>query len=130
MRTLEDDQKMISIRAAIFMAEQSRPYAEAFDGNDQCASHRLVFHRASAVGTLRMRWFACFTKRGQVGLQRRQRGRPALQVLLAEAFEEAARKRLQADDRTDPVANLASLIASLPIQVGRGPSAILVFGFR
>jgi len=92
VRTLEDYQKMAAIRAAVFMSEQDCPYEEEFDGNDLCATHFLVFDGAQAVGTLRMRWFAGFAKLERVVLMRSQRGRPALQVLLAEAFELAARK--------------------------------------
>jgi len=92
VRSLEDYQKMVSIRAAVFMAEQACPYEEEFDGNDLCATHFLVFDGPHAVGTLRMRWFAGFAKLERVVLLRGQRGRPALQVILAEAFEYATRK--------------------------------------
>ncbi|MFT5931404.1 MAG: putative GNAT family N-acyltransferase [Hyphomonas sp.] len=92
VRSLDDYQKMVSIRAAVFMAEQACPYEEEFDGNDLCATHFLVFDGPDAVGTLRMRWFAGFAKLERVVLLRRQRGRPALQVMLAEAFEYATRK--------------------------------------
>ncbi|WP_430401269.1 GNAT family N-acetyltransferase [Hyphomonas sp.] len=92
VRTLEDFQKMVSIRAAVFMAEQACPYTEEFDGNDLCATHFLVFDGENAVGSLRMRWFAGFAKLERVVLLRNERGRPALQVILAEAFELATRK--------------------------------------
>ncbi|MEH6809680.1 MAG: N-acetyltransferase [Hyphomonas oceanitis] len=92
VRTLEDYQKMAAIRAAVFMSEQDCPYEEEFDGNDLCATHFLVFDGPQPVGTLRMRWFAGFAKLERVVLLRSQRGRPALQVMLAEAFELAARK--------------------------------------
>lgn len=92
VRTLEDYQKMAAIRAAVFMSEQDCPYEEEFDGNDLCATHFLVFDGPQAVGTLRMRWFAGFAKLERVVLLRSQRGRPALQVMLAEAFELVARK--------------------------------------
>ncbi|WP_340691534.1 N-acetyltransferase [Hyphomonas sp.] len=92
VRSLDDYQKMVSIRAAVFMAEQACPYDEEFDGNDLCATHFLVFDGPDAVGTLRMRWFAGFAKLERVVLLRGQRGRPALQVILAEAFEYATRK--------------------------------------
>lgn len=92
VRTLDEYQKMAAIRAAVFMAEQACPYEEEFDGNDLCATHFLVFDGNEAVGTLRMRWFAGFAKLERVVLLRGQRGRPALQVMLAEAFELATRK--------------------------------------
>ena len=62
VRSLDDYQKMVAIRAAVFMAEQACPDDEEFDGNDLCATHFLVFDGAQAVGTLRMRWFAGFAK--------------------------------------------------------------------
>jgi predicted GNAT family N-acyltransferase len=92
IRSLDDYQKMTAIRAAVFMAEQDCPYEEEFDGNDLCATHFLVFDGTEAVGTLRMRWFAEFAKLERVVLLRSQRGRAALHVMLAEAFELATRK--------------------------------------
>jgi predicted GNAT family N-acyltransferase len=92
VRSLDDYQKMVSIRAAVFMAEQACPYEEEFDGNDLWATHFLVFDGRDAVGTLRMRWFAGFAELERVVLLRGQRGRPARQVMLAEAFEYATRK--------------------------------------
>ncbi|KCZ94326.1 GNAT family N-acetyltransferase [Hyphomonas johnsonii] len=92
VRTLDDFQKVVAIRAAVFMAEQDCPYEEEFDGNDFCATHFVVFDGDSPVGTLRLRWFAGFAKLERVVLLRGQRGRPALQVMLAEAFELATRK--------------------------------------
>tara|TARA_R110000787_G_scaffold6475_2_gene22605 strand:- start:5561 stop:6190 length:630 start_codon:yes stop_codon:yes gene_type:complete len=92
VRTLEDYQKMVAIRAAVFMAEQACPYTEEFDGNDLNATHFLVFDGKDAVGTLRIRWFANFAKLERVVLLRSQRGRAALHVMLAEAFELATRK--------------------------------------
>ena len=92
VRTLEDFQKMVALRAAVFMAEQDCPYEEEFDGNDLCATHFLVFEGTRPVGTLRIRWFADFAKLERVVLLPSQRGRPALRVILAEAFELVTRK--------------------------------------
>ena len=95
VRTLDDYQMMVALRAAVFMAEQDCPYDEEYDGNDLTASHILVFQNDRPIGTLRLRWFAGFGKLERICILEAYRGSGAVRVMLAEAFEFAARKGYQ-----------------------------------
>lgn len=61
-RSLEDYAKVISIRAAVYMAGQRCPYDEEFDGNDLCAMHFIGYVGREPVASLRARFFADFAK--------------------------------------------------------------------
>ncbi len=61
-RTLDDLLMVYSIRSAVYIAEQDCPFAEEFDGNDQCATHFLAFSADEPAGCLRARFFADFVK--------------------------------------------------------------------
>ncbi|HWE48041.1 MAG TPA: GNAT family N-acetyltransferase, partial [Caulobacteraceae bacterium] len=64
-----------------------------FDGNDFAgATHLLLRARAQPVGTLRLRWFADFAKLERVAIRADHRGGRAARVLIAAAFDLAARK--------------------------------------
>jgi predicted GNAT family N-acyltransferase len=54
--------KVFAIRAAVFMAEQSCPYDEEFDGNDYMGTHVLGLIDGEPAAVLRMRYFADFVK--------------------------------------------------------------------
>lgn len=92
VRTLDDLQKVSVLRAVTYMAEQSCPYDEEFDGNDLCALHLLAFEGREPVGTLRIRFFNDFCKIERVCIDPRRRGGAILIHLMANAFEIAARK--------------------------------------
>lgn len=91
-RSLDDLQKVFAIRAAVFMAEQSCPYDEEYDGNDLASLHLLACIGREPVGTLRLRWFADFGKIERVCILPAARARHIERVLLAHALEIAARK--------------------------------------
>lgn len=91
-RGLDDLQKVFAIRAAVFLAEQTCPYDEEYDGNDLTGMHLLAFQGREPVATLRLRWFAGFGKVERVCILPRARGRHLDRILLAHAFELAARK--------------------------------------
>ena len=42
VQSLDDLQRVFAIRAAVFMAEQSCPYDEEYDGNDLAAMHLIA----------------------------------------------------------------------------------------
>ena len=42
-RTFEDLSRVISMRSAVYIAEQECPYEEEFDGNDLAATHLLAY---------------------------------------------------------------------------------------
>ncbi|MBV8837276.1 MAG: GNAT family N-acetyltransferase [Alphaproteobacteria bacterium] len=61
-RTLEDIMRVMSIRSAVYVAEQKCPHDEEFDGNDFSASHLLGYVGDEPAGGVRVRYFAGFAK--------------------------------------------------------------------
>jgi predicted GNAT family N-acyltransferase len=61
-RSVEDLFKVMSIRSAVYMAEQDCPYEEEFDGNDLSATHLIGYLGDEPAATLRLRFFADFVK--------------------------------------------------------------------
>lgn len=59
---LDDLLKVMSIRAATYIAEHNCPHAEEFDGNDFTATHLLGYVGSEPAGCLRIRYFAEFAK--------------------------------------------------------------------
>lgn len=92
VRTLDDYQKAVAVRALTFMGEQDCPYEEEFDGNDFCACHLLAYADGQPVATLRLRWFSEFGKIERVSIIPKFRGSGVVKVLLGAALELAARK--------------------------------------
>ena len=92
VRTLDDFQQVIAVRSIVYVSEQACPYAEEFDGNDFAASHMLALIDGEPVGALRMRWFADFAKLERVCILPRARRHSTVKVMVAHAFELAARK--------------------------------------
>ena len=60
--TPDEISKVFAIRAAVFMAEQTCPYEEEFDGNDYAGGHVLGTVDGVAAAVLRIRYFADFVK--------------------------------------------------------------------
>jgi len=92
VRTLEEYQQAMTLRAAVYMAEQDCPYEEEYDGNDFSCTHFLVREGARPAGTCRVRWFADFAKIERSTIIPAYRGTPALRVLMAETCEVISRK--------------------------------------
>ncbi|MEJ8570938.1 GNAT family N-acetyltransferase [Microbaculum marinum] len=61
-RTLNDMMKVVAIRSAVFLSEQTCPYPEEFDGNDFCATHLIGYVDNEPAACLRVRFFASFAK--------------------------------------------------------------------
>lgn len=61
-RSIEDLMRVISVRSAVYVAEQECPYMEEFDGNDFCATHLLGYVGNEPAGCIRIRYFADFAK--------------------------------------------------------------------
>lgn len=61
-RSMGDMMKVVAIRSAVFMSEQSCPYREEFDGNDFCATHLIGYVDGEPAACLRGRFFASFAK--------------------------------------------------------------------
>jgi predicted GNAT family N-acyltransferase len=62
VRSIEDVMRVMTIRSAVYMAEQECPYDEEFDGNDFSAAHLLGYVGDEPAGCLRIRYFADFAK--------------------------------------------------------------------
>jgi predicted GNAT family N-acyltransferase len=60
--SLADLMQVVAIRAAVFLAEQTCPYDEEFDGNDFCALHLIASVNGEPAACLRVRFFADFAK--------------------------------------------------------------------
>jgi predicted GNAT family N-acyltransferase len=62
VRNLDDLQKVMAIRAVVYMGGQKCPYNEEFDGNDFCGMHLLGWIGNEPAACLRIRFFADFAK--------------------------------------------------------------------
>jgi predicted GNAT family N-acyltransferase len=88
-----DDLLMVySIRAAVYMAEQSCPYSEEFDGNDHCATQFLAFSGSEPAGCMRARFFADFVKLERLAIRRDFRRSTLAFDLVRAGIEHARRK--------------------------------------
>jgi len=92
-RSLDDLQKVMVVRALVYMHEQDCPYEEEYDGNDfSGATHLIVEMGGEPVGCLRMRWFAGFVKIERVALRRQARSGHAGKLIMETAIEILRRK--------------------------------------
>jgi predicted GNAT family N-acyltransferase len=62
VHSMEDLSRVLSIRSAVYIAEQYCPYEEEFDGNDYACTHLLGYAGSEPAGCLRIRFFADFAK--------------------------------------------------------------------
>jgi predicted GNAT family N-acyltransferase len=67
---LDDFLKIAAIRAAVFVGEQSCPFAEEFDGNDHAATHLLAYIEDEPAGCMRIRFFGDFAKMERLAVRR------------------------------------------------------------
>jgi predicted GNAT family N-acyltransferase len=68
-RTLDDYNKVMAVRSAVYIAEQECPYEEEFDGNDFSATHLIGYVGDEPAATLRLRFFADFAKLERVAVR-------------------------------------------------------------
>jgi predicted GNAT family N-acyltransferase len=61
-RTIDDFMRVVTIRSAVYMAEQECPFDEEFDGNDFSATHLIGYVGDEPAACLRIRYFADFAK--------------------------------------------------------------------
>lgn len=69
-RSLDDIMRVISIRSAVYVAEQKCPLDEEFDGNDFSATHVIGYVGNEPAGGLRVRYFANFAKIERLAVRR------------------------------------------------------------
>jgi predicted GNAT family N-acyltransferase len=86
-RTLEDISRVMAIRSAVYMAEQTCPYEEEFDGNDFSATHLIGYVGNEPAATLRLRYFADFVKLERVAVRHEFRKSQISREIVAAAIE-------------------------------------------
>lgn len=92
-RTLDDLQKVFTVRALVYIKEQDCPYEEEYDGNDLAgATHLLAERGGEPVGCLRIRWFRDFAKIERVAVRRASRSSRVARLMMARAIEILRRK--------------------------------------
>jgi len=69
-RTIEDFMRVVTIRSAVYMAEQECPFDEEFDGNDFSATHLIGYVGDEPAACLRIRYFADFAKVERLAVRR------------------------------------------------------------
>lgn len=70
VRNTHDFIKVAAIRAAVYMAEQSCPFDEEFDGNDFAATHLIFYKGDEPAGCMRIRLFGDFAKLERLAVRR------------------------------------------------------------
>jgi GNAT superfamily N-acetyltransferase len=62
VRDFEDMAKVVAIRASAYFSDEEHLYGKHFDGNDFSATHLIGYVDGEPVGTIRIRYFAEFTR--------------------------------------------------------------------
>lgn len=105
-RSFEDLMRVVSLRSAVYVAEQSCPYEEEFDGNDLSATHLIGYVGDEPAGCLRLRYFANFAKVERLAVRREFRSSRAAFHLVRAGIELCRKKgyeRLYGHARKDLV---------------------------
>lgn len=92
VRSLDDFLRVLSVRAATYIAEQECPFDEDYDGNDFCSSHFLATVDGEPAGCLRIRYFKEFVKFERLAVRREFRSSKIAFRLVREAMRFVARK--------------------------------------
>jgi len=75
VHTLEEMLRVMTIRGAVYIAEQDCPYREEFEGNDFSGNHLLAYVGDEPAACLRIRYFADFAKLERLAVLKRFRQR-------------------------------------------------------
>jgi predicted GNAT family N-acyltransferase len=84
--------RVVTIRSAVYMAEQECPYEEEFDGNDFSATHLIGYVGDEPAACLRIRYFADFAKVERLAVRREFR-KTRLSFQMARAAIELCRTK-------------------------------------
>jgi predicted GNAT family N-acyltransferase len=84
--------KVIAIRSAVFLTEQSCPYEEEFDGNDYAGAHILGTVNGEPAAVMRIRYFADFVKLERLAVLPRYRRTLIARDVVEHGIEIARRK--------------------------------------
>jgi predicted GNAT family N-acyltransferase len=71
--SIEHIMHVIAVRSAVFISEQSCPFAEEFDGNDFSATHLIAYKNYEPIGCIRVRYFADFAKLERLAMRHEYR---------------------------------------------------------
>jgi len=91
-RGFDDTMVAFAIRSAVFLAEQSCPYNEEFDGNDTTATHVIGYIDDEPAATMRIRYFGKFAKLERMAVRREYRSGPIGTKLVEYTINFARRK--------------------------------------
>ena len=91
-RSFDDLMRVVSIRSAVYMAEQECPYDEEYDGNDISGTHLLGYVGDEPAGCIRIRYFAEFAKIERLAVLKQFRN-TRLSIPIARASIELARMK-------------------------------------
>jgi predicted GNAT family N-acyltransferase len=86
-RSIEDLMRVVSIRSAVYIAEQQCPYIEEFDGNDFSSTHLLGYVGNEPAACLRIRYFADFAKIERLAVRREFRKKRVSRQLVEAAID-------------------------------------------
>lgn len=92
VRTMDDLTKVFLVRSLSYIAEQSCPYAEEFDGNDFAGTHFLAEVGGEPVGCVRIRYFGGFAKLERLAVRPEFRRSRVMWQIVRGAFDFCARK--------------------------------------
>jgi predicted GNAT family N-acyltransferase len=92
VRSMDEMARVMAIRGAIYMGEQSCPFEEEFDGNDFSATHLICHKDGEPVGCMRIRYFADFAKLERLAVRNEGRGSGLAGRLLDAAIELCRKK--------------------------------------
>lgn len=92
VRTMDDLLKVMAVRSVAFIAEQTCPLAEEFDGNDFSSTHLLGFVGDEPAAAIRIRCFADFAKVERLAVRPEYR-RSRLAFIIVKAAHELCRKK-------------------------------------
>lgn len=87
-----DFDEVMKIRRAVFVDEQKIPAEQEFDGNDFVSTHILAKVDGVGVGTMRIRYFADFTKFERMAVLRGFRKTSVSSDIMNKGFEFVSRK--------------------------------------
>lgn len=91
-RSLDDVMQAMTVRAAVYVGEETCPYPEEYDGNDFCAAHFVGYLDGEPAGCLRVRTFAKFAKLERLAVRREFRGNGLARLMVEEAKAFCRRK--------------------------------------
>lgn len=92
VRSFDQFQHAAMVRSIAYIAGQSCPFEEEFDGNDFAGSHLVAYLKGQPVATIRMRWFAGFAKLERLCVVPGLREKGVAKIIIAYALELAAKK--------------------------------------